>query len=77
MGNPFNIGPFNCCSCPEPPGFDAETDDPMAKYINMCGCPSVAIVCVSEQKTATLCGFPEFTNANATPPIVISIPPIR
>jgi len=58
MGNPFNIGPFNCCSCPEPPDFDAETDTAMAKYINMCGCPSVAIVCESESKTATLIGFP-------------------
>ena len=73
MGNPFNIGPFNCCSCPEPPDFDAETDTAMAKYINMCGCPTVAIVCVSENKTATLIGFSEYTASEIT----ASTPPLK
>jgi hypothetical protein len=75
MGNPFNIGPFNCCSCPEPPDFDAEVDDPMAKYINMCGCPTVAIFCVSEEKIATLCGKMEFQDLTADPPVLRSSPP--
>ena len=60
-----------CCTCPEPPDFDAEVDDPMAKYINMCGCPSVAIVCTSEEKTATLCGW--LINPSFTP----AVPPVR
>lgn len=60
MGNPFNIGPFNCCSCPEPPDFDSEVDDPMATYVHMCGCPTVEVVCVSLSKDAELLGFSEY-----------------
>jgi len=60
MANPFTTGPFNCCTCPEPPDYDAAVDDPLATYINLCGCPSVAVVCASESKTATLCGYDEF-----------------
>jgi len=72
MANPFTNGPFNCCSCPEPPDYDAAVDDPLATYINLCGCPSVAVVCASESKTATLCGFDEFEDL---PSIAASIPP--
>lgn len=60
MANPFTTGPFNCCTCPEPPDYDAEIDDPLPKYINKCGCPTATLECVSESKTATLCGFDDF-----------------
>jgi hypothetical protein len=73
MGNPFTIGQFNCCSCPEPPDYEEGVDDPLPKYIGKCGCPAVAVVCASESKTATLCGFSEFTGGvNA---ITASVPP--
>ena len=69
MGNPFTTGPFNCCTCPEPPDYDAEVDDPLATYINLCGCPTVSVVCVSESKTATLCGFNEGIGYESSPPL--------
>jgi hypothetical protein len=47
---------FNCCTCPEPPDYDPGVDDPLDKYINTCGCPSVSVVCESSQKNATMCG---------------------
>ena len=47
---------FNCCTCPEPPDYDPEVDDPLDKYINTCGCPSVSVVCESSEKNATMCG---------------------
>jgi len=66
---------LTCCTCPRPPGFDHETDDPLPKYLHKCGCPTVSIVCESSSKTATLCGFKEFNHfAGSYPP---SIPPIR
>lgn len=68
MANPFTTGPFNCCTCPEPPDYDPDVDDPLATYINLCDCPIVSIECVSESKTATLCGYNEF---------VASSPPSR
>ena len=68
MANPFTTGPFNCCTCPEPPDYDSEVDDPLDKYINTCGCPSVSVVCESSEKTATLCGFSENTAFTSTPP---------
>lgn len=72
MANPFTE-PFNCCTCPEPPDYDPEVDDPLDTYVNLCGCPSVSVVCESEQKTATLCGFAEYTNT--TEGIEASEPP--
>lgn len=71
MANPFTTGGFNCCTCPEPPDFDAEVDDPLATYINRCGCPVVSVACTSESKTATLCGYSEYTGGAA----VASSPP--
>lgn len=68
MANPFTTGPFNCCTCPEPPDYEEGVDDPLATYINLCGCPSVTVDCVSEQKTATLCGYSEFSGNESTPP---------
>jgi hypothetical protein len=59
---------FNCCTCPEPPDYDPGVDDPLDKYINTCGCPSVSVECESEGKTATLCGFSEFTGFVSSPP---------
>jgi hypothetical protein len=56
MGNPFTTGGFNCCTCPEPPDYDPSVDPPLATYINRCGCPSVAVVCTSEEKNAVMCG---------------------
>lgn len=67
MGNPFTTGGFNCCTCPEPPDYDPSVDPPLATYINRCGCPSVAVVCTSENKTATLCGYNEFNTASVPP----------
>lgn len=75
MSNPFIDGNFNCCTCPEPPDFDPEVDDPLPKYINQCGCPEVIIECESEEKEPELCGFVEFADGTAEPPIVPSIPP--
>lgn len=66
---------FPCCTCPEPPSYDPEVDDPLPKYRNKCGCPSVSVVCESESKTATLCGFSEYEYSGATPPIEASVPP--
>ena len=56
MANPFTTGSFNCCTCPEPPGYDPEVDDPLNTYINRCGCPVVELVCTSEEKLAQMCG---------------------
>ena len=68
MANPFTTGPFNCCSCPQPPDYDAEVDDPLPKYIGKCGCPTVSYTCVSESKTATLCGLSEYAGFVSSPP---------
>lgn len=59
---------FPCCTCPEPPGYDAEVDDPLPKYRNKCGCPSATLTCVSAQKNARLCGFSEFSGYASVPP---------
>lgn len=72
MANPFTTGPFNCCTCPEPPDYDPDVDDPLDTYVNLCGCPSVEVVCTSEQKAATLCGFSEYEDL---PLIAASTPP--
>ncbi len=56
MANPFTTGSFNCCTCPEPPDYDPEVDDPLNTYINRCGCPVVDVVCTSEEKNAQMCG---------------------
>jgi hypothetical protein len=68
MANPFTTGPFNCCSCHEPPDYDAEVDDPLPTYVHLCGCPSVEVECASESKTATLCGIVEAPGFESTPP---------
>ncbi len=62
-----------CCTCPQPPGYDPEVDDPLPKYKTKCACPSISYTCVSQSKTATLCGFEEYTDpgnevAPSTPP---------
>lgn len=72
MANPFTTGPFNCCTCPEPPDYDPEVDDPLPTYVNLCGCPSVEVVCTSEEKTATLCGWEEADDGGS---VVPSSPP--
>lgn len=75
MANPFTTGPFNCCTCPAPPGYDPLVNDPLPKYRNKCGCPTATLECVSEQKVATLCGFSEFEDTDADPAIEASVPP--
>lgn len=51
-------GPFTCCDCP----------DGESSYVNLCGCPTVEIECVSSEKDATLCGFSEYSGFESTPP---------
>jgi hypothetical protein len=77
MANPFTTGPFNCCTCPEPPDYDPDVDDPLNTYVNLCGCPSVAVVCESEEKTATLCGFNEIGYDHPGHGVEPSVPPKR
>ena len=67
MGNPFTTGSFNCCTCPQPPDYDPSVDPPLATYINRCGCPSVAVVCESSKKDATMCGVVD-PDATDSPP---------
>lgn len=52
---------FTCCTCPEPPGYDAEVDDPLPKYRNRCDCPHATFTCKSVEKMGRLCGFSEYT----------------
>ena len=47
---------FTCCTCPEPPDYDSSTDDPLEKYLGICGCPAVSVICESSEKNASMCG---------------------
>ena len=47
---------FTCCTCPEPPDYDSSTDDPLEKYLGICGCPAVTVICESSEKNASMCG---------------------
>lgn len=66
---------FVCCECPNPPDYEEGVDDPLPKYISKCGCPTATLECVSESKTATLCGEYEFEDPTADPPVSRSSPP--
>ena len=61
-------GPLKCCTCPEPPDFDAEVDDPLASYPHMCECPKGLLTCVSKGGGAELIGFPEPSDFESVPP---------
>lgn len=56
MANPFTRGNFICCTCPEPPDYDPEVDDPLNTFVNHCACPVVDVACTSEEKLAQMCG---------------------
>lgn len=47
---------FTCCTCPELPDYDSSTDDPLEKYLGICGCPAVGVICKSSEKIASMCG---------------------
>ncbi len=59
---------FPCCTCPEPPGYDPEVDNPLKKYRNKCGCPTATFSCESLEKDAELCGFDEYSGFESAPP---------
>ena len=68
MANPFTTGPFNCCTCPEPPDYDPNVDDPLGRYISVCGCPSVGLITSSEKRDLSLCGHNEYGSTPSSPP---------
>jgi hypothetical protein len=53
---------INCCQRKDVDGV------PQPPYLHQCGCPTVDVVCVSEQKNASLCGISEFTGFESSPP---------